>query len=195
MRTTTIPLAAISLAVVLAGCGSSSKSATTNASTPTSAVSNSSLAANTSAAGAGLTLASSRYGKVIFDSHHRALYLFAADRGSTSTCYGECARVWPPLLAHGAPAAGSGLTSSLLGVTKRTDGTMQVTYAGHPLYYFNEDHGSGIACQGANSQGGFWYVVNADGSANKSHGEMMMHHSTHDHSMHHTSTASSSPGA
>jgi predicted lipoprotein with Yx(FWY)xxD motif len=147
--------------------------------------------------GAELTLGASHYGKVIFDSRHRALYLFAADQGATSSCYGNCAKAWPPLLTRGAPTAGPGLTPGLLGATRRNDGAMQVTYAGHPLYYFAGDHGSVIECQGANSNGGFWYVVNADGSANKAHGEMM-HHTMHHHTMHHDamhhSPASASQG-
>jgi predicted lipoprotein with Yx(FWY)xxD motif len=176
---------AVSVAALLAGCGSSAKPQTGSPPATAAAATSGTSVANTASA-AGVTLAASHYGKVLFDSGHRALYLFAADTGSTSTCYGACAKVWPPLLTHGTPTAGPGLTASLLGVTRRSDGSMQVTYAGHPLYYFSGDHGSGIACQDANSQGGFWYVVNPDGSANKAHGEMMMHHTTH-HAMHHPS--------
>jgi predicted lipoprotein with Yx(FWY)xxD motif len=194
MRKATITLAAIGGAAALfSGCGSSSKSPTTSNPSvrPAAATSGTSL---TNTASAGLILAASHYGNVLFDSNRRALYLFAADSGPTSTCYGACAKAWPPLLTQGTPTAGAGLTPSLLGVTRRTDGSTQVTYAGHPLYYFSGDHGSGIACQGADSQGGFWYVVNADGSANKAHGEMMMHHTMHHHSMHHEQ-GSSTTGA
>jgi predicted lipoprotein with Yx(FWY)xxD motif len=202
MRTHTIPIAALGAAALLSGCGSSSKSTATIAPAASGASANATAVANTSS-GPGLILAASHYGKVIFDSHHRALYLFAADHGSTSTCYGTCAKVWPPLLSAGAATAGPGLASSLLGVTRRSDGSTQVTYAGHPLYYFAEDRGAGIACQDANSQGGYWYVVNADGSANKAHGEMMMHHAMrhamhhamHHHAMHHTQSSTSAPSA
>jgi predicted lipoprotein with Yx(FWY)xxD motif len=189
MRRGTTPLAALSVAALLAGCGSSSKSTATVGSAARAAATSPTPVANTSS-GTGLILAASHYGKVIFDSNHRALYLFDADHSSTSTCYAACAKAWPPLLSTGAPTAGAGLTASLLGTTRRRDRSTQVTYAGHPLYYFAGDHGSGIACQDANSNGGFWYVVNADGSANKSHGTMMMHHAQHDamhgHSMHHS---------
>jgi predicted lipoprotein with Yx(FWY)xxD motif len=179
MRKATVQLAAISAAAVLAGCGTSSRSPATGGPPTTGGALTSGTPVANGASTAALILATSHYGKVLFDSKHRAVYLFAADNGSTSTCYGACAKVWPPLLTRGTPSAGPGLTASLLGVTNRTDGSLQVTYAGHPLYYFSGDHGSGIACQGANAQGGFWYVVDANGNANTAHGEMMMHHTMH----------------
>jgi predicted lipoprotein with Yx(FWY)xxD motif len=126
------------------------------------------------AAKAKLTLRRSEYGKVIFDAHRRVLYLFAADRGRSSTCYGACAKAWPPLLTKRAPTAGPGLEPSLLGTTRRRDGSLQVTYGGHPLYYFEEDMRSKIMCQHADMHGGFWYVVNADGSANKAKSKTKM---------------------
>jgi predicted lipoprotein with Yx(FWY)xxD motif len=189
MRKAAIPIAAISVAALLAGCGSSSNSQTTGSPSATAAAATSGTSVANTAGAVGLTLAGSHYGKVLFDANHRALYLFAADTGPSSTCYGACAKAWPPLLTQGTPTAGAGLTTSLLGTTRRTDGSTQVTYAGHPLYYFSGDHGSGIACQDANSNGGFWYVVNAEGSANKAHGEMMMHHT-----MHHEPTGTGTTG-
>jgi predicted lipoprotein with Yx(FWY)xxD motif len=107
------------------------------------------------------------------------LYLFGADHGRTSTCYGVCASAWPPLLSEGTtPSVGGGLNARLLGTTRRTNGSLQVTYAGHPLYYYSGDVPGKIMCQAANMHGGFWYVVNANGSANKAkgHGMMMMGH-------------------
>ena len=84
----------------------------------------------------------------------------------------------PPVLTGTTPIAGSGLMGTLLGTTRRTDGTLQVTYGGHPLYYYSGDPPGKIMCQAANMHGGFWYVVNANGSANKAkgHGMMMMGH-------------------
>jgi len=117
--------------------------------------------------GALLTLRMSPYGKIISDAHHRVLYLFARDGNKpVSTCYGVCATAWPPLLTKGAPAAGPGLSAKLLGTTKRKDGSLQVTYNGHPLYYYSADMGSKIMCQHANMHGGFWFVVNPNGTAN-----------------------------
>jgi predicted lipoprotein with Yx(FWY)xxD motif len=123
----------------------------------------------------GLALRSSEYGKVIFASNNRVLYVFGADHGTTSKCYGVCASAWPPLLSKGAtPSAGAGLNAKLLGTSRRSDGSIQVTYGGHPLYYYSGDPAGKIMCQAANMHGGFWYVVSADGSANKAKGHVMM---------------------
>jgi predicted lipoprotein with Yx(FWY)xxD motif len=113
-----------------------------------------------------VTLRSSEYGKAIFDSSARVLYVFSADRASRSNCYGACASAWPPMLTKGAPTAGAGVHASLLGTTKRRDGTLQVTYNRHPLYYYTADKRGKIMCQHANMHGGFWYVVKANGTPN-----------------------------
>jgi Secreted repeat of unknown function len=71
----------------------------------------------------------------------------SADHGSTSSCYGACSSAhggWPPLLTRGAPRV-AGLNASLLGTTKRKDGSLQVTYAGHPLYYWSGDTAHSIS--------------------------------------------------
>ena len=103
--------------------------------------------------------------KFLADGHGRALYLFEADKGSTSTCTGACAAAWPPVTASAMPMAGGGVSQSMFGTTKRADGTEQLTYNGHPLYYFSADTGSGTAKgQGVKAFGSDWYVVNAKGS-------------------------------
>jgi predicted lipoprotein with Yx(FWY)xxD motif len=91
------------------------------------------------------------------------VYLYTPDKGSESTCYGECESVWPPVVAQGKPTAGEGAASAALGTTKRKDGTMQVTYEGHPLYTFTGDKGPGEA----NGQGfeGIWFALDESGSA------------------------------
>jgi S1-C subfamily serine protease/predicted lipoprotein with Yx(FWY)xxD motif len=94
----------------------------------------------------------------------RTLYLFAADHGTKSTCNGACAQGWPPLTTGGRPKATGGAKASLLGTTKRSDGSTQVTYGGHPLYAFAGDSGSGqINGQGVNAFGGLWWVVGTNG--------------------------------
>jgi predicted lipoprotein with Yx(FWY)xxD motif len=118
------------------------------------------------AAHARLVLKSSPYGKVLFDPNGRVLYLFAADQTSRSTCYGECAKAWPPFLTKGKPTVGPGLKAGLVGTTRRKDGSLQVTYNRHPLYYFEEDKRGEIMCQHVNLHGGFWFVVKANGTAN-----------------------------
>ena len=112
-----------------------------------------------------VTAHASRFGKVLFDGRGRALYLFKRDKGSRSTCSGACAKAWPPFLTTKSPKAAAGARASLLGTTKRTDGTVQVTYAGHPLYYFSGDTKPGqINCQNVVDFGGRWLVVSPGGA-------------------------------
>jgi predicted lipoprotein with Yx(FWY)xxD motif len=111
-----------------------------------------------------LTAHASRYGKILFDSRGRVLYLFARDRGGRSSCSGACAKAWPPFLTKGAPRALSGVNAKVLGTTSRGNGTLQVTYAKHPLYYFKGDTKPGqIKCQNVSNFGGLWLVVAPSG--------------------------------
>jgi predicted lipoprotein with Yx(FWY)xxD motif len=103
-------------------------------------------------------------GKVIVDSKGMTLYDFHKDKGTTSACYGECAVAWPPLLTSGEPKAMGGAQQSLLGTTKRKDGTLQVTYDGHPVYGFVEDKKPGET--NGNDFDGFgaeWYALEPNG--------------------------------
>jgi predicted lipoprotein with Yx(FWY)xxD motif len=96
----------------------------------------------------------------------RAIYLWTADKGSTSSCSGACAQAWPPVTTTGKPAAGSGVTAADLGTTKRSDGSEQVTYKGHPLYYFVADKTAGSTSgQGSDGFGAKWWLVAPSGSA------------------------------
>jgi len=131
-----------------------------------------SVAAATSAA-AKLSVQSTEYGKVLFGPGGKVVYAFGADKSSTSRCYGVCAAAWPPLLTKGAPLAASGVESKLLGTTKRRNGTLQVTYAGHPLYYYSADKIGKIMCQHANMHGGLWLIVKPDGQLNMAQGKHM----------------------
>jgi predicted lipoprotein with Yx(FWY)xxD motif len=98
------------------------------------------------------------------DSSGRALYLWTPDTMTKSMCSGACATAWPPLTAKGAPTAGTGATASDLGTISRSDGTKQVTYAGHPLYYFAGDTAAGQTNgEGSNGFGAPWYVVAPSG--------------------------------
>lgn len=122
--------------------------------------------ATAATAPASLTAKASRYGKVLFDGKGRALYLFARDRGNRSSCYGGCAQVWPPYIVTRAPKALGGVSQRLIGTTRRHDGTLEVTYAGHPLYRFTGDKSPGeITCQGVSNFGGVWLVVTPRGTA------------------------------
>ena len=103
-------------------------------------------------------------GRVLVDARGRTLYLFEKDKRGMSACYGACATYWPPLVSHAKPRPGSGVRASLLGVTKRRDGTRQVTYAGHPLYTFIADKKAGQTTgEGLKNFGAPWDVVAANG--------------------------------
>ena len=85
--------------------------------------------------------------------------------GTNSACSGTCAVAWPPLLADGKPTAGSGVNTSLVGTARRSDGTEQVTYNGHPLYLFVEDTKPGQTTgQGVTAFGAPWYVLSTAGN-------------------------------
>ncbi len=104
-------------------------------------------------------------GRVLVDSSGLTLYDFHKDQGTTSSCYDECAGIWPPLLTDGAPHASNGAQAGLLGTTQRKDGTTQVTYAGHPLYTYVEDKGPGDAKgNDIDSFGGEWYALTPSGA-------------------------------
>jgi predicted lipoprotein with Yx(FWY)xxD motif len=104
-------------------------------------------------------------GTILVDAKGHSLYLFEADTSTTSTCKGACATAWPPLLTAGAPTAGGSAKSKLLGTSKRSDGAMQVTYHGHPLYRYAGDSKPGDTNgQALNQFGAEWYVVDADGN-------------------------------
>ena len=117
------------------------------------------------ASGIAIGLGSTRLGQVLVDGKGRTVYLFGADSGAQSACNSSaCVQIWPPVLTAGAPQAGRGVNASLLGTTTRRDGTTEVTYAGHPLYYFISDKNVGdVTGQGINGFGGPWYVVSPSG--------------------------------
>src|SRR5215212_549012 len=100
-------------------------------------------------------------GSFLVDDKGMTLYLFTKDTPNTTVCYENCAVAWPPLLTTGDPVAGEGVDDSLLGTTNRTDGTVQVTYNGWPLYYYEKDKAPGDVT--GQDVGGVWYVVSETG--------------------------------
>jgi len=159
MHSRLLATAFVVAALLMAACGSSAQS-TANGSP--------SVPASSSPAGATTIAVASnpKLGQILVDGAGKTLYLFVADSGSSSTCYTGCAQLWPPVLTSGPPQAGTGATASLLGTTTRTDGKTEVTYAGHPLYYFVSDKQAGDATgQGVDSFGALWWVVSASGAA------------------------------
>ncbi|MBV9525613.1 MAG: hypothetical protein JOZ46_07350, partial [Candidatus Dormibacteraeota bacterium] len=130
-------------ALFAAACGSSSTPAPASSSTPAAPAAASATPAPASspaaASGAVVALATSKFGQMLVDGRGMSLYLFEADTSTKSTCFNQCAANWPPLLTTGAPTAMGGANQALLGTTPRGDGTTQVTYNGHPLYFFVSD--------------------------------------------------------
>jgi predicted lipoprotein with Yx(FWY)xxD motif len=122
------------------------------------------LAGGTQTGGAKVSVAKSPLGRILVDSKGITLYDFVKDKGTTSACYGACAALWPPLTTKGKPVAGRGVRASLLGTTKRKDGKLEVTYNGHPLYYFVTDKKPGQTTgQGVDQFGAPWWVISAAG--------------------------------
>jgi predicted lipoprotein with Yx(FWY)xxD motif len=105
-------------------------------------------------------------GPVLVDARGRTLYLFSADLANMPTCQSACAAAWPPLLAEARPEAANGTNPALLRVARRPDGSVQVSYNGHPLYYSAADRWAGEARgQGQVSFGGAWWAVAPSGNA------------------------------
>lgn len=141
-----------------------SAAATDTPTAPSSAAGSTPSAAGTSPAASATGLAvgqNATLGSFLTDSQGHTLYIFMKDTSSSSTCTGACAQTWPPFTSQGTPQAGSGVTASMIGTTSRSDGTTQVTYNGHPLYYYAGDKNMGDA----NGQGigGNWFVISTSG--------------------------------
>jgi predicted lipoprotein with Yx(FWY)xxD motif len=103
-------------------------------------------------------------GTILVNSKGFAIYMFGPDTATTSKCTGSCATYWPPVKGPVTALPGSNLRPKLLGTIKRADGTIQATYAGHPLYTYLADKSAGVATgQGTNLSGGKWYVLAPSG--------------------------------
>ena len=159
------PLYLLAAAGALAACGGTSASKASSASTSTksqgSAASYGKAAASNST---GLAISrSSGYGSILTSPAGQTYYMFTADSRGKSACYGACAAIWRPVLG---PATGlpKGLKPSLASSITRTNGQVQLTYNGHPLYTFSSDTQTHLVSgEGINAFGGYWYVLNAKG--------------------------------
>jgi predicted lipoprotein with Yx(FWY)xxD motif len=109
--------------------------------------------------------AKSQFGMMLFDGTGQAIYLFDREQTTKPECYGACAEAWPPVLTRGMPVAVDGTRQSLLGTTKRTDGTSQVTYGGNPLYFYAHEAKNEVKCHNIQGFGGLWLVVTPEGRA------------------------------
>lgn len=158
-------LALVGGALLLSACGSSSSSSTQSASNA-AASSTPATPVSSSSSGATIKTASGSAGTYLSGSSGRAIYLWVADVNGQSACSGACAQAWPPVTTSGAPHAGGSVSSSGLGTITRSDGTKQVTYHGHPLYYYAGDTGAGTTTgQGSDQFGAKWWLVSTSGNA------------------------------
>jgi predicted lipoprotein with Yx(FWY)xxD motif len=149
--------------LAIAGCGSSDDSSGSGGGGYGSRSGSTTTGSSESAGGTVAIVSATtvpKLGKAIVDSKGFTLYDFHKDKGGVSVCYGACAEVWPPLLSEGKPQAGEGAIASKLGTTKRKDGTLQVTYAGWPLYTYEADKKPGDANgNDTDSFGAEWYAL------------------------------------
>jgi predicted lipoprotein with Yx(FWY)xxD motif len=151
-------VAVVGAGLLVAGCGGggSSKSASSAPATP---------APSSGATGVSVIAKSSSLGTILTDGSGRTLYMFAKDTGPKSMCSGACATAWPPATTTGKPTGTGAVSSSKLGETKRSDGMTQITYRGHPLYYFSGDsspgqtNGNGVTAFGAQ-----WFALSPAGA-------------------------------
>jgi predicted lipoprotein with Yx(FWY)xxD motif len=154
---------AVGVALLAAACSSGSSS--TAAAPASSAASGAAGASSSASGGTVITTATSSAGTVLTDGSGRAVYLWVKDTGDKSACSGACAGAWPPVTASGTVTASGSAKASDLGTITRSDGTKQVTYDGHPLYYFEGDSGAGTATgQGSDSFGAKWWLLTPAGT-------------------------------
>jgi len=170
--------AATLLLTFLAACGDDSGSAAdqpastssatarvTEAPTATTSEPAPSTTAKPTQRGTRIVAAGSEFGTMLFDGTGQAIYLFDIETTAKPECYDACAEAWPPVLTTGDPLAGPGVESSLLATTERTDGTIQVTYNDHPLYFYAHENKHEVRCHDIFLNGGNWYVVQPGGDA------------------------------
>jgi predicted lipoprotein with Yx(FWY)xxD motif len=161
--------ALIGVSVLVAACGSSSSPATAttgSGAAGSTATSSSATATPAAAKGVAVSTTGGAGGTYLTGAGGRALYLWVADAKGMSSCSGACAKAWPPLITNGKPVASGSAKASQLGTIKRSDGSEQVTYDGHPLYYFEGDPKSGSTHgQGSDAFGSKWWLVSPAGAA------------------------------
>lgn len=166
------------LATVLTGgtaaCGSGSDpdagspapeapSSQTPSPTPSPAPSSSPSADANGKPGTKVTTGDSEFGTMLFGADGQAIYIWEVEESATPECYDDCAEAWPPVLTEGKAVAAGDVDPALLGTARRRDGTLQVTYNGHPLYYYAHEGPGEVKCHDVATHGGLWWVVQPDG--------------------------------
>lgn len=161
----------LTLGVFVAGCGADSRDEAKAPKPARGTYGAVAVPTWTTGDGVVVTLGQTKYGKALTSKTGQALYLFEKDKRNKSSCYGACAKAWPPYVTDGHVRAGSGVKPDLLGAVKRDDGKTQVTYKGHPLYYYIKDRNPGdVTGQDLKDHGAEWYLVGASGEKVPGHG-------------------------
>ncbi len=151
-----LPLAGVGLLV--AACGSSTTAKSASPSQPSTPPASSAPSAVTVETHVG------PLGTYLTDGSGRTLYMFASDTSTSSTCSGSCASAWPPVISSGSPSVSGGAVSASLTTITRSDGTKQLSYGGHPLYYYVADTSAGdVLGEGSDGFGAKWWVLAPSG--------------------------------
>jgi predicted lipoprotein with Yx(FWY)xxD motif len=163
----------VAVAAVLSGCAdtgsppvgaSEGPSSTTSAPTAETATPKPSTTPMPRA-GTKVIVDDSDFGPMLYGADGQAIYLFDLEDTTEPQCYDDCATAWPPVLAKGRPVVGRGVIAGLLGTTRRADGSTQLTYGGHPLYFYAHEEPWQVLCHDFADYGGTWFVVQPDGDA------------------------------
>lgn len=157
-------IAAVAAYLLLTACGGDGGSTPDDSASGTATTTAPTSESPEPKSGTEIVVADSEFGPMLFDDRQQAIYLFDVETTDEPKCYDDCAEAWPPVLTDGDPVAGSKVEDSLLGTTDRTDGTVQVTYGGHPLYYYAHEAPGEVKCHDIFLNGGNWYVVKPNGN-------------------------------
>lgn len=167
LKTSGIGAAFAAAALGLSACGASSGgsgAASSAATSPASSMASTAAAGSTASGGKVLGVGSTKLGKILVDDKGRTVYFYEHDKGGTSFCKGACAVNWLPVRAPASVGTISGVTAKL-GMTRRSDGSEQLTVAGHPVYTFVGDKAPGQTNgQNLDLNGGLWYAVSPAGA-------------------------------
>jgi predicted lipoprotein with Yx(FWY)xxD motif len=174
MRIQQLASALLVVLPLLAACGSepeASTPATTSESSsdppapsPSPSPSRTPSASTSESTGTRIVSGDSPYGPMLYDDADQAIYIWEVEESSRPECYGDCAVAWPPVLTDGEPVAQGEVDEALLGTTRRQDGSRQVTYNGHPLYYYAHENPGEVKCHNVATHGGLWWVIRPDGN-------------------------------
>lgn len=145
------------------GCGSEPEGAENSSPSSSSPSPASPSPREDARSGTAITTGSSEFGTILFGPDRQAIYIWESEQSAKPECYGSCAEAWPPVLTDGRPQASDAADIDLLGTTKRRDGSTQVTYGGHPLYYYAHEGPGEVKCHNVATHGGLWWVVQSDG--------------------------------